>query len=121
MLRSCIEKHQRLLRRHVLNLGNYGLPITRAPDVSRLVQFRLLQLPKLRGKCLKRGEIRDQTNDGEMRMFDQIDAAYYRTRAQEERDKAEMAEDDGVRATHLQLAATYEEKVQQLLGYAETD
>lgn len=54
-------------------------------------------------------------------MFDNIDAAYYRTRAQDEREKAEQANDEAIRRTHLQLAQSYEEKVQQLMGHAEPD
>ena len=47
-------------------------------------------------------------------MFDETDRSFYRRRAREEREKAEMSGCMSARRTHEQLAAEYQRKADEL-------
>jgi len=54
-------------------------------------------------------------------MLDDVDAAYFLTRAQEERRKADALDDPAAAELHYQMAEIFEEKAAQLRGMVETD
>lgn len=47
-------------------------------------------------------------------MFDETDRSYYRRRAREEREKAQISGNMSARRSHEQLAAQYERKADEL-------
>lgn len=53
---------------------------------------------------------------GEGQVFDRIDAAYYRLRAAEERDRAEEVGDPAMALKLRRIADVFEAKAQALLG-----